>query len=330
MNAKDIDYKLILTRETGERLNITAIVIGLTWEEQPEELAMRLSFELANTKHKNEYMSSILKLLTVITLYASQGNGYEEVFNGIVWDWTYTSSNEKTISIVAYDRLIYLQNSKDNKYFSAGTSTADVIRTICTDWGIPYKYEYDSIKHSKLLYQRTNVSDMIIKTLKEAQDKLDSKYVLNFKDGMLNIKKQGQNSIVYFFAQNQNSLSTKNRLTLDDLVTEVWITGKADNEGRLPIEAKEIGDISYGTLREMISRDGDNSLADAQAEAKKILKECGKPKEYSNIKTVDVPTVRRGDKIKVEAGNLIGYFYVLGISHDAESRTMDMEIERVS
>lgn len=121
---------------------------------------------------------------------------------------------------------------------------------------------------------------------------------------------------------------TKNRLTLDDLITEVWITGKADDEGRLPIEAKEVGDTTYGTLREMVAKDGDNSLADAQAEARKLLKERGKPKEYSSIQAVDVPSIRRGDKIKVEAGNLIGYFYVLGISHDATQRTMSMEIER--
>lgn len=328
MNAKDIDYKIILTRETGEKLNISAIVTGLVWEEQPEELAMRATFELSNTKHQNEYMSSILKLLTVITIYANQGDGYNEVFNGIVWDWTYTSSDQKILGIVAYDRLIYLQNSKDNKYFSAGTSTADVIGTICNDWGIPYKYEYDSITHAKLLYQRTTVSDMIIKTLKEAQNKLDIKYVLNFTGGTLNIKKQGQNSEVYMFKADQNAIMTKNRLTLDDLITEVWITGKADDEGRLPIEAKEVGDTSYGTLREMVAKDGDNSLADAQAEAKKLLKERGKPKEYSSIQAVDVPTIRRGDKIKVEAGNLIGYFYVLGISHDATQRTMSMEIER--
>lgn len=328
MNANDIDYKIILTRETGEKLNISAIVTGLVWEEQPEELAMRASFELPNTKYQNEYMSSIIKLLTIITIYANQGEGLIEVFNGIVWDWTYTSNDQKILSIVAYDRLIYLQNSKDNKYFSAGTSTADVIGAVCNDWGIPYEYEYDSITHAKLLYQRTTVSDMIIKTLKEAQEKLDIKYVLNFTGGTLNIKKQGQNSEVYLFKSDQNTITTKNRLTLDDLITEVWITGKADDEGRLPIEAKEVGDLAYGTLREMVTKNGDNSLADAQAAAKKLLKERGKPKEYANIQAVDVPTIRRGDKIKVEAGNLIGSFYVLGISHDATQRTMSMEIER--
>lgn len=46
------------------------------------------------------------------------------------------------------------------------------------------------------------------------------------------------------------------------------------------------------------------------------------------ISAPDVPQIRKGDKIKVAAGNLSGFFYVKGVSHSATERTMEMELKR--
>ena len=43
----------------------------------------------------------------------------------------------------------------------------------------------------------------------------------------------------------------------------------------------------------------------------------------------DLPFLRRGDKVRVEAGTLIGYYIVSSVSHDATTRTMMMEVEDV-
>lgn len=330
MNAKDIQYRLILKRETGDQLNLTGVVSSMSWEEQPEELAMRATFTIINTKYQNEYLSSIIKLCTGISIYANQGNGWQQVFNGLVWDWSY-SSPPRTISITAYDRLIYLKNSKDNLYFPAGTSTVDVIQSICKDWSIPLNYEWESITHTNLKFPRMRLSDIIVHTLKEAQIKLGNKYVFNynFSDESVTIKKQGCNKEIYVFQNDLNTISTDNRLTLDKLVTEVWVTGREDNGGRIPIEAKSYGNISFGTLREIIVNDEDSTLGDAQAQSDYVIKDRGKPTEDISIHTIDIPILRRGDRVKVEAGNLIDYFHVLGVSHDAVSKTMKMNLERV-
>lgn len=55
----------------------------------------------------------------------------------------------------------------------------------------------------------------------------------------------------------------------------------------------------------------------------------GKPEETITISTIDVPLIRKGDKIKLYAGNLSGYFYVEGINHNGFSKKMDMELERI-
>lgn len=46
------------------------------------------------------------------------------------------------------------------------------------------------------------------------------------------------------------------------------------------------------------------------------------------VSAPDVPQIRKGDKIKVAAGNLSGFFYVKGVSHSATERTMEMELKR--
>ncbi len=39
--------------------------------------------------------------------------------------------------------------------------------------------------------------------------------------------------------------------------------------------------------------------------------------------------MRKGDKIKLVAGNLSGYFFVEGVTHNGFEKTMEMELERV-
>ena len=43
----------------------------------------------------------------------------------------------------------------------------------------------------------------------------------------------------------------------------------------------------------------------------------------------DLPFLRKGDKVKVEAGTLIGYYIVSSVTHNATNRIMVMEVEDV-
>jgi hypothetical protein len=43
----------------------------------------------------------------------------------------------------------------------------------------------------------------------------------------------------------------------------------------------------------------------------------------------DLPFLRKGDKVKISAGTLIGYYIVSEVVHDATNRIMSMEVEDV-
>lgn len=144
-------------------------------------------------------------------------------------------------------------------------------------------------------------------------------YVAVMVKDTIEIKKKGSNEDIFSFHAN-NIMSTKNSLSLSNLVTKVLIVGKSEEEKRRPILETIDGKLEYGVLQEFVTKDTNKTLADARKEAENILKEKGKPEESIEVSAPDVPQIRKGDKIKVVAGNLSGYFFVEGISHNATDK----------
>ena len=158
--------------------------------------------------------------------------------------------------------------------------------------------------------------------------KLDSKYVMFFEKDILIIRKKGSNTDIYYF-HGKNVESTTDRLTLQGLITKVLVYGKSEEDKRPPLLKTIDGNLEYGVLQEIITKDSNKTLDDAEKEAQNKLKENGKPEETITVSTVDVPMMRKGDKIKLVAGNLSGYFIVEGVTHNGFDKTMEMELERI-
>ena len=324
INIKDTVYTVKAFLPSGKIVDITSILTNLSWSESEGELAQKATLTMANTITSMGYVNEFLKLCVHIYIYANE----EEIMRGIVWDFDYSSSLQKEINITVYDKMIYAQKSKDNSYYSAGLSTNRIVADICKKWGIPLKYWWSNHTHPKTLYKNQAVSEHIISTLDEAAKKLGKTYVAAMSEDVLYIFKKGTNPDVYVFKATENTTSTTSRITMDDLVTKVIVTGKEDKENRAPIVSVKTGNTEYGILQEIVSMSDNDKLADAQKEAQEILNERGKPKEDMSISSVDVPFIRKGHKIRVDAGSLSDYFFVKSITHQANAKTMTAELER--
>lgn len=328
VKIKDTKYKITVLLSNGTVLDLTKLVAKMSWEETHRELAQKATITLVNTKIKEGYLSDLIKLCTQIYIYADIGAGEKEVFRGTVWEWEYTSSKTQEIRIIAYDKMIYLQKSKDNAYYATGQSTQSIISDICSKWNIPLKYEWESIKHSKVVLKNISIADMIYSVLQDAEAKIDKEYVCTMAQDVLYVKSKGTNGEVFEFLGGKNVISTENKLTLDNLVTKVIVVGKQEDSGRVPVQATVLGKTEYGVLQEIVNRDSDATLKEAQDEANKLLKDRGKPEETIRVEAPDIPTIRKGDQVRVVAGNVSGYFHVRGVAHDYESKTMVMDLER--
>jgi hypothetical protein len=322
------EYDVELITESGVRYMLNNSLIGLAWEEQISELAQRATISLANIKIGEISLISLAKINCIIMIYGKWGGSRELLFEGTIWEWEYISSTQKSLKITAYDMLIRLQQSKDFKYFSAGLTTQNIIGDICSDWGIPFNYDWgQSLTHEKKVFSAYTISDMIIELLEEVKQKTGGKYIAYFRDGLLKIVGYGTNKIVYKF-DGKSTVSTSDKLTINNLVTRVKIIGKEDDDGRVAVDAVVDGDTRFGVLQEILRRDEDKTVGDAKAEADTLIKEKGKPEEDIQVVVPDLPFLRKGDRLEMSAGNLSGFFFAVGVSHDPASKQMTLTLTR--
>lgn len=311
-----------------KRLNLTSVVTNLERTQNDGEIAQRVNIEVANIKHDGSYLSSIIAVRDRIYIYADTGDGPVEVFRGYVWERPYISSTEKTLKITAYDNLIYLQKSDDCLYFSAGKSTEAICSQICEEWGIKLNYKYWSITHPKLPL-RGNLADIFMDDLLNAVKKQTGyKWVLYSEKDEMYIAYVGKNETVYTLRARNNAIEARSSVTMDGMVTRVKIMGKADEDERQPVEDTVSGDTAkYGTLQKTINRSEGTSLADAKAEAQETIKEKGTPIKEWETTAVDIPWVKKGDKVKIDAGDMSNKeFIVKSITHDAKKKEMTVEM----
>lgn len=323
-------YTVAIATKAGNKYDVTEVMTELTLVESKGELAQRVMLSLANVKHEGSFVSGLFGVRDRVFVYADTGSGSKEVFRGFIWEKTYNSRVEKLLTYTCYDNLIYFMGSEDSIYFPAGKSTKAVFETLCNRWGISMDYKYSTINHPKLPLSG-NLADIFIdELLDKVKKQTGKKYVLRSSQDKMEILPIGSNATIYEFNKEENAISTSSTITMSDMVTKVIITGKEDKNERAPVEATVEGNTkNYGTLQRVLSRAEGTTIAAIKSEANELIKEKGKPNITFSLDAVDIPWVRKGDKIKAAAGDMVGHFIVDSVSHDYSSKTMTMEVTDV-
>ena len=308
---------------------LTPALVSLDRSEADNQIAQRVTLHLTNVLVDGIWLSSILHARDRVYVYANDGSTTAEVFRGYVWSRNYKSSlNDRDLTYTCYDNLIYFQESEESLYFSDGKSTEDVFTSICDKWGIQLNYSYESITHSKLPLRGTLSSIFTEDLLDPVKKRTGKKYVILSDRDTMFVKNVGVNETIYHFLAGNNVIKTSSGWTMDGIVTQIVIVGKADDDDREPIEATVSGDTAkYGTLQKIQSRDEDTSLADAKQEAQVTIDESGTPKNEYELTAPDIPWIRKGDKVYVDAGDINeSYLIVTAIDRSADSKNVTMTL----
>lgn len=318
----------------GTRYHLTPILLSMDFSDTKKQIAQRVTVQLTNVLVDGTWLSSIFQPRDRIFIHANDGSKSGEVFRGFLWDRAYKSSNnERTLKFTCYDNLIYMQESEDSLYFSAGKSTKDIVSAICSNWGIKLNYSYSSIHHSKMPLRGKLFDILTADILDLVKKRTGKKYVVISDQDTMYIKHVGQNTTIYKFLAGKNVISTASGWTMEGVITQVVIVGKADDDDREPIEAVVSGNTSeLGTLQKIENRDENTSLADAKLEAKNTIDENGAPKWEYEISGPDVPWIRKGDKVFVDAGDIDEkYLIVTEVDRSIEmkAKTMTLTLEDV-
>lgn len=311
-----------------KKYNLTNAVISLDRSEADKQIAQSVTLQLENTQVDGKWLSTLLQPRSRVFIYAKEGSGEKEVFRGYLWvRLSGFSTSDLEIKYKCYDNLIYFQESEDSLYFTDGKATNDIVSSICTKWGIKLQYSYDSITHTKLPL-RGFLSDIFTADVLDlVKKRTGKKYVILSDQDTMHVKPVGSNDTIYQFKAGKNVTKVSSGWTMEGVITQVVIVGKADDEDREPIEATVSGKTSeYGTLQKIESKDENTSLEDAKLEAQHTIDENGEPKWEYVIIAPDVPWIRKGDKIYVDAGDISGYKIVRSIDRTIDNKKQAMEI----
>lgn len=319
-----LKYKVEAVDTNGARIDLSPFLISGAFGENEGELPAYLSISVYNEKIGNKWLHQILALGTPLYVFADG----QEVFRGTIFDWTAQTDPLGSVEVEAYDNLVYLFKSEDDRYYRAGQRAIDVLTDIFRAWNIPIgEIQLPGVVLSKQVFRAMSVADMIESILKECKNKGAGEYIVRSIKGKVNVLKKMSNQDVYVFKYDENVVSLRNNLSISNLVTRVRVIGAEDEEGRAPVIVTLDGDTKYGILQKIEKAASDDSLADAKAHAKEILNESGKPKRKITVETVDVPFIRKGDKVKIVAGTVNGYCEVLSVEHDIGRKSMRMEVK---
>lgn len=314
---------------SGGKYNVTPALVSIDTSEQKKQISQSAKIELMNLKIGGSWLSDLITDQARVFIYADDGTKNDEMFRGYAWTGGLSSGlTERTFSLKCYDNLIFLQESEESAYFAPGKSTQDVFSSLCSKWGVKLEYTYSSITHQKLAL-RGNLTDIFTSDLLDlAKDRSGKEYIILSTKDVMQVKEIGKNATAYSIVGGSNAVKVRSEWTKDGMITQVVILGKADKDDREPIEATVSGATArYGTLQKILDRDENTSLADAKKEAKNIINESGTPKTEYEIRCPDIPWIRKGDKVYVNAGDVKGkYLYATSVERSLTNTSKMMTL----
>lgn len=305
----------------GSKLNVTPALESLQRIDAEGQIAQRVNMELKNVLVGDVHLSTILQPVNRVFVYANDGGREEEVFRGFLWDRNYKSSlTAQRLRVTAYDNLIYLQESEDTFYFSSGKSTEEIIAHICQKWNVQLDYTYHSIVNGKLALSGRLYDMLTTDILDITKRQVGEHYsLISIKDIMM-VRSAGDNTETYKFIAGENISNTSTSWTMEGVITQIVLVGKADDGGREPVDLVESRNAGkYGTLQKLQRRDEDLNIWTAHSEIRAELMESSEPKWEYEINGPDVPWIRKGDAVYVDAGDIVGSRLIV----TAANRTYD-------
>lgn len=303
------------------KYNVTSALIAADRSESKKELAQSATLQLVNIKVGDQYLSDIFKARDRVYIRADDGSKNDEVFRGFIWTGSgQDSMTDKSFTIKCYDHLIYLQESEASEFFSDGLETKDMVKKICGNWGVKLNYQYESITHSKSAL-RGYLSDILTADILDlVKERRGKDYTITSEKDVMQVKTVGSNETIYHIIEGKNATSASFEYTMNGMITKVVILGTADDDEREPVEGtRRKNTDKYGTLQKIFRRSGDTTISEVKEEATNLLNENCTPKYSYMVKAPDIPWIRKGDKVFVDAGCIKKKYLIV----DDIDRTVD-------
>jgi hypothetical protein len=315
-------YRLVGLSPQGEALDLTGAVQRLEREEAPNTLAERLVVELPDVSGE---LAGRLPLGGRLFLFADEGAGEFECNRYLVVRHAARDAGERTLELGCFDPSFFLMRSQGDAFYRAGTSAAAVIEDIAGEWNVPLGPlpEGLGVPLGKQVLRGRSIADMLRGVLAEVADVAGVRFHLQWRVDRLVVRREAGNSPVPWLRGDVVAEVVDER-DMEDLVTRVLVVGNAPDGARAPVVAQVDGLTEFGVLQELVTAPQNDSDGKAVAAAARVLRERGVPRQVRRVVAPDMPSLRRGDGVRVSVGSLEGWFLVNGIERDVVEGTMTL------
>ncbi len=314
-----MSLKFILIKEkTG--YDISDVVQKVTWSGRKNSPARSLELQLLDDPELGEENRPGIDVYSGNFLIFLE-NG-EELFRGIVMKQTRTQ--ERSITITAYDNAIYLSNNKGSFKYKKKTLT-HVFLDVCKRFGIS-RGDAVGVKYKipVLVDVNTSIYDILCNALSQTYKATGERFYILSKKGQLHLMKRSE-QISKFVLETGAEGSPYGNLTQYSYSKD--ISGTRTRLKLISEKGKTNAEWADQALEEKIGMMQDIQIPDDSLKKKKLktmavtmLEELKKPQESFNVTAFGISTVYSGTAIYISIPEIgIGRtFYV-----DADTHTWD-------
>ena len=307
--------KLICQKASGETLDITNLLINVTWSGDYKSCARKLEFSLISSPMDKNIPKVDIPLMSMILFYEDNN----ELFRGFVYEREKSSDN--SMSFLCYDYCAKLNDIKVS-YNIKNETASSIYNKALSEYGLNKGDIVGASTPVKKVFLGVTIYDMVMTAYTEEAKKTGKKYMLYSKEDKFCSMEKGNVKLKLSFEEGKNILSSNFKESVSNMVNKVLIVD--DNGDKISEVKNDEWLKAYGLFQDVYKKQEDK---DANAEAKAMLN--GIEQSCSLTGFGDATCITGyGVQVKDNYTGLVGLFYIDSDSHTWEggSYTIDLEL----
>ena len=306
--------KLICQKASGEKIDITNLLINVTWSGDYKSCARKLEFSLISSPMDKNIPKVDIPLMSVISFYENNN----ELFRGFVYEREKSSDN--TMSFLCYDYCAKLNDIKVSKNIKNQTAST-IYNNFLTEYGLNKGDIIQTNTGVTKVFLGVTAYDMIMTAYTEEAKATGKKYMLYSKGDKFCASEKGIVKLKLSFEEGKNILSSSFKESVSNMVNKVLIV---DENGNKVSEVKNDEWLkTYGLFQDVYKQ---QEGKDSNAEAKAMLKDIEQTCSLTGFGDTTCIT-GYGVQVKDTYTGLVGLFYIDSDTHTWEGGNYTINLE---
>ena len=307
--------KLICQKVNGEKLDLTNLLINVTWSGDYKSCARKLEFSLISSPMDKNIPKVDIPIMSTIIFYEDNN----ELFRGFVYEREKSSDN--AMSFLCYDYCAKLNDIKVSKNIKNQTASM-IYSNFLSEYGLNKGDIIQANTGVTKVFLGVTAYDMIMTAYTEEAKATGKKYMLYSKGNKFYSAEKGIVKLKLSFEEGKNILSSSFKESVSNMVNKVLIV---DENGNKVSEVKNDEWLkTYGLFQDVYKFQEDK---DSNAEAKAMLKDIEQTCSLTGFGDTTCIT-GYGVQVKDTHTGLVGLFYIDSDTHTWEggNYTIDLEL----